>query len=698
MDPVLDLSRLLSPRSVAIVGASSNLDSISGRPLKLLRRLGFRGALYPVNPGRREIGGLPCWPDVASLPETPDVVLVGVRADLVEAVVDQCVARGVPFAVIFSSGFAESDDPGSQRRLVEKAVAGGMRLLGPNCQGLVNLKDRVPLSFSASLDTDALRDGSVAYVSQSGAFGFASYAMAADQGVGFRYVVTTGNQADLDVLDFARHFVTDPEVRLLVLYLEGLNRGEAFFDLLDEASRRDLPVAILKAGRSATAREAAKSHTAALTGDRAAWEAVMAQHRVIAIDDADDIVDMGRVFSLGTVPAGNRVAVLTTSGGGGILMADQCDDQGLAVPLFSEALQARLAPYLPAFGSTRNPVDMTAQVINDPEGFPACLDAVLSSDEADMVVVVLSMITGQAGRKMAEDLARAAERARKPLVCCWMINEEQGGAFLDYLRHRIPLFGSPKRCARALGALHRWSTRSRQPRCALPPAAPSLDAFPDRLTEYDAKRLLDLHGVPVTRERLCQTLEEALTAAEEIGYPVALKVMSPDILHKTEARIVALRLKDEEELKNAYGRLLERAALYDERAEIVGVLVQEMVEGGMECMIGMSRDPLFGPMIAVGLGGIYVEVLKDLSLRHAPLTEEMAREMIGELKGYPLLRGVRGEGGRDIAALAEAVAAVSRMACAEPDLLELDVNPLFVLPEGRGVVAADALVVRRQRK
>ncbi|MDD4365247.1 MAG: CoA-binding protein, partial [Synergistales bacterium] len=267
MNPVPDLSRLLSPRSVAIVGASSNLDSISGRPLKLLGRFGYQGAVYPVNPLRSEIDGRRCWPDVASLPETPDVVIIGIRADLVEGVIDQCVERGVPFGIIFASGFAEAADPRPQRRLVERAASGGMRLLGPNCQGLVNLAGKIPLSFSASLDTERIEAGPVAYVSQSGAFGFASYAMAADQGVGFRYVVTTGNQADLDVIDFARYFVADPEVGLLVLYLEGIDRGEAFLDLLEEARQRDLPLAVLKAGRSATAQAAAQSHTAALAGD-----------------------------------------------------------------------------------------------------------------------------------------------------------------------------------------------------------------------------------------------------------------------------------------------------------------------------------------------------------------------------------------------------------------------------------------------
>lgn len=697
MGDTTEFVRLFSPRSIAIVGASSNLESISGRPLKLLKRYGFKGPIYPVNPKYEAIEGVRCYPSLGVLPEVPDVVLVGVKASMVPGVIEDCASLGVGFAVIFSSGFAESADAEAQERIVRIAGAGGVRILGPNCQGLVNLAQGVPLSFSASLDTDRRPFGHVAYVSQSGAFGFASFAMAADAGAGFRYVVTTGNQADLDVVDFARAFSDDPEVRLLLLYLEGIKDGERFLDLLRLTRSKDLPVAVLKVGRSAVAREAAKSHTAALTGDEKVWEAVFRQYGVIPLSDADDVTDVARMFGGPKRTRGSRVGILSTSGGAGIIATDACDGMGLSVPGLSEKMREEVEHFIPAFGSSLNPVDMTAQVINDPQGFRKLLALMEESPEIDMILPVLSMITGDSGMKMAMDLAEAFELGKKPMACCWLIDDEHGREFREYLSSRgVPVFSSPRRAASALARLAQWELRP-----GLPPGKPQL-GIPPRLTETsgdlteaDAKAILASYGVPITRERLCKSLAESTAAAEELGYPVALKVMSPDILHKTEAGIVALRVRDEEELRNTYGRILEKAVKAKPGARIRGVLVQEMVSGGQECIVGVRRDPLFGLVVAVGLGGVFVEVLKDVSLRLAPVDRRTVMEMLGELKGLPLLEGARGNPPRDIEALASLVEAVSRMALNEPDLLELDVNPVMVLEEGLGVVAVDALIIRK---
>ncbi len=696
-EKVKDLSRLLLPRSVAMVGASGNPDSISGRPIKLLQRFGFNGKIFPVNPGREKIAGLKCFPDIASLPETPDVVLVGVRAGLVPGVIRQCADRRVPYSVIFSSGFAESEESEVQREIMASAKSGGVRILGPNCQGLVNFAGSVPLSFSASLDSDSRPVGSVAYVSQSGAFGFASFAMAAESGVGFRYVVTTGNQADLDIVDFGTAFANDPEVRLLVLYMEGLSDGARFIEMLRFAAERDVPVAILKVGKSPTGRTAAKSHTAALTGDDEVWRAVFRQYGVIEIDDADDIADLGKVFGCGRRTAGKRLGIVTTSGGAGIIMADRAWDLGLTVDPLPGDVQDSLARFVPSFGSTANPVDLTAQVINDPEGFRSCLETVLDCPEVDMAAVVVSMITGESGAVVTRDLIDAVHRSEKPLACCWLINREHGGAFLDELiTEKVPLFRSLKRCAWALAQLVSWKERPVMPaRAPDDPGEAVLPGMPQDLTEYDAKRLLERWGVPVSREILTSSLEGAIAAAEEIGYPVALKIVSPDILHKTDVGAVALRLKNGEELRNAYGRLLERSAKAVPEARIRGVLIQEMVSGGVECMIGVKRDPLFGPLVAVGFGGIYVEILNDVSIRRAPVDRNEAVRMIRALRGFPLLAGSRGKPPKDVDALAEMVAKVSVMACAEETLGELDVNPVFVLDEGEGAVIVDAVVIRR---
>lgn len=692
-----DLSSLLLPRSVAVVGASGNPESISGRPVKLLQRFGFSGKIFPVNPGRDSIAGLKCFPDIASLPETPDVVLVGVRAGLVPGVISQCADRRVPYSVIFSSGFAESEEISAQEEIVEIARKGGVRILGPNCQGLVNFAGSVPLSFSASLDSDSRPLGNVAYVSQSGAFGFASFAMAAESGVGFRYVVTTGNQADLDIVDFGTAFASDPEVRLLVLYMEGLSDGSRFIEMLRLAAERDVPVAVLKVGKSPTGRTAARSHTAALTGEDEAWRTVFRQYGVIEIEDAEDIADLGKVFGSGRRTRGKRLGVVTTSGGAGIIMADRAWDLGLELNPLPQDVQDSLAGFVPPFGSTANPVDLTAQVINDPDGFRSCLEAVLDCPEVDMAAVVISMITGESGAVVTRDLVAAAHSSEKPLACCWLINREQGGAFLDELiSERVPLFRSLKRCAWALAQLVRWKERPAMPlRAPDDPGEPLLPGMPSDLTEYDAKRLLEGWGVPVSNEILTANLEGAIAAAEEIGYPVALKIVSPDILHKTDVGAVALRLKDDEELRNAYGRLLERSAKAVPEARIRGVLIQEMVSGGVECMIGVRRDPLFGPLVAVGLGGIYVEILNDVSIRRAPVDRKEAVRMIRELRGFPLLAGSRGRTPKDVDALADMVAKISVMACAEETLGELDVNPVFVLDDGSGAVIVDALAIRR---
>ena len=694
---VTDISRLLLPRSVAVVGASGNPDSISGRPVKLLQRFGFKGNIFPVNPGRDRIAGLECFPDIASLPETPDVVLVGVRASLVPGVIRQCADRRVPYSVIFSSGFAESDKGEVQMEIMDTARRGGVRILGPNCQGLVNFADNVPLSFSASLDSDSRPLGNVAYISQSGAFGFASFAMAAESGVGFRYVVTTGNQADLDIVDFGTAFASDPEVRLLVFYMEGFSDGSRFIEMLRYAGERNVPVAILKVGKSPTGRTAAKSHTAALTGEDESWRAVFRQYGVIDIEDAEDIADLGKIFGCDRRSSGRKLGIITTSGGAGIIMADRAWDLGLEVDPLPQAVQDLLDSFVPSFGTTVNPVDLTAQIINEPEGFRSCLDTVLDCPEVDMVAVVLSMITGDSGAVVTRDLIKSARRSGKPLACCWLINREQGGAYLDELMaNGVPLFRSLKRCAWALAQLARWGERPELPsRISGESGEPLLPGMPDELTEYDAKRLLAMWGVPVSREILTFSLEEAIAAAGEIGYPVALKIVSPDILHKTDVGAVALRLRNGEELRNAYGRLLERSSIAVPEARIRGVLIQEMVTGGMECMIGVRRDPLFGPLVAVGLGGIYIEILNDVSIRQAPVDKDEAVRMVRELRGFPLLAGARGKKPGDIDALADMVSKISVMACAEDTLGELDVNPVFVLDEGYGAVVVDAVVIRR---
>ncbi|EHM09517.1 acyl-CoA synthetase (NDP forming) [Thermanaerovibrio velox DSM 12556] len=690
---LLGLRGLLEPRGVAVVGASSNLESISGRPLKLLMRYRYQGGIYPVNPNRESIGGLRCYRDLLEVDGPVDVALVAVRANLVPQVIRQCSQRGIGFAVVFSSGFAEGGDQALQEEVIREAEAGGVRVLGPNCQGLVNLAKGIPLSFSASLDTDRFTGGSpggIAYVSQSGAFGFASFACASDMGARFRYVVTTGNQGDLDTVEVSRALLEDPEVRMLMMYLEGVRDSERLVELLKAARGKGVPVGILKAGRSASGSEAAKSHTASVAGDQRVWRAVLEQHGAILLEDLEDISSLGLMCGAPR-PRGSRVGIVTTSGGAGIMMADLCSERGLAVPKLNPNAAERISRVIPPFGSPVNPVDVTAQVINDPLGLKECLEAVRDSGDVDMISVVISMITGEAGLKTAQQVAEFAKTCDMPLLCSWLIDQEHGGEFIELLReNHVPVLRSLRQSAWTLKALcDSSSSLDLGSSGSLAPFRVPEGLMGGVLTEHEAKGVLKAAGVPVTREELAVTLEDALRSAERIGYPVALKVMSREIPHKTDAGVVALGVRGAEELKEAYRTVMARA-LEVPGAKIEGVLVQEMVKG-LECIVGVKRDPVFGPVVAFGLGGVFVEVLGDLAIRKAPVFVDEALEMVDSIKASPLLGRFRGRGALDKRALAEAISAISRLALDER-VLELDVNPLFVMEEGKGVVCGDALI------
>lgn len=685
------LGGLLEPRGVAVVGASSNLESISGRPLKLLLRYGYGGGIYPVNPNRDSVAGLRCYPQLMDVEGQVDVALVAVRAPMVPEVIRQCGKRGIHFAVIFSSGFAEGGDPALQDQVMRIASEEGVRVLGPNCQGLVNLAKGIPLSFSASLDTDRFLSGppgGIAYVSQSGAFGFASFACACDMGARFRYVVTTGNQGDLDTVEISMSLLEDPEVRMLMMYLEGVRDGESFVNLLSVARSKGVPVGILKAGRSSRGSEAAKSHTASVAGDSRVWRAVLEQYGAVMLEDLEDIGSFGLMCGAPR-PRGNRVGILTTSGGAGIMMADLCSESGLEVPPLNPASVERIGRVIPPFGSPANPVDVTAQVINDPEGLLECLRALRDSGDVDMISVVISMITGESGLKTAEQVGDFARECHLPMICSWLIDQEHGGEFVSRLRALgVPVLRSLRQSAWTLGAMAGLPGSAVPRRESLQPILVPQGLPQGVLTEHQSKEVLRSAGVPVTREELVRTEDQAMRAAESIGYPVALKVMSPDIPHKTDAGVVALGVGPQD-ICQAFGRIMERAMSVP-GAEIHGVLVQEMT-GGLECIVGVKRDPVFGPVVVFGLGGVFVEALKDVAVRRAPVFHDEAMEMIASIRGSALLGRFRGRGPVDRLALAEAISLISRLAL-DPRVVELDVNPLFVKEEGMGVVCGDALI------
>lgn len=703
-----DLERFFNPRSIAIIGASQDFITISGQPLKHLQSHGYKGKLYPVNPRYPEVAGVKCYPALAEVPETPDLVLILVNASRVADMLRQCGAKGVPYVIIFSSGFSEMGGEGVklQRELAEIARAHDIGVIGPNCQGMMNVADGVFAGFGSVFFTD-YEPGTVSMVSQSGGFGFSVMNLSSkDGGLPFRQMVTTGNEIGVSTLEFMDYFIRDPHTTLIAGYLEGAKDASRLPEIGRRALAAGKPILMWKVGNTEQGQKAAASHTANLGGAMALYKAAFRESGILQVEDIQDVVDYGRAFRGGRLPKGNRLAIITISGGAGILMTDECIGRGMRMAELAPATVAKLREFVPSFGSLGNPVDVTAAIFNDLTLINRTLQAVIDDPGVDCVAMINASLQGEIAAKIAREIAAVAGRTEKPIYIAWSARDAMAPeAYAALEAARIPHYKSPVRCGRALSAVSWYAEarrrhearRAEQPLALGRPGAAALlkDAAGD-VAEHAAKKVLAEYGIPVTKEALATTKAEALAAAQRIGYPVAIKVQSPDISHKTEAKAVSLGLGTDAELGAAYDEVLANARRYKAGAKIEGVLVQEMVKDGVEAILGVTNDPLFGPAVMFGLGGIFAEVLKDVSFRLAPVTPSMARDMIREIAGYPVLAGARGKPPADVDALVDAIARLSALAIDLRDRIsELDINPLFVFPAGGGVKAADALIKLR---
>jgi acetate---CoA ligase (ADP-forming) len=700
-----DLDRFFNPRAIAIVGASQDLDTISGQPLKHLLAHGYRGALYPINPRYQEVAGVRCYASLAELPETPELALILVNAARVPDILRQCGAKGVPYAIIFSSGFSEIGGAGVslQSELAAIAREHDIGVVGPNCQGMINIADRVYAGFGSVFNSD-YEPGPVSMVSQSGGFGFSVMNLSSkDGGLGFRQMVTTGNEIGVSTLDFVEYFIRDPQTEIVAGYIEGLKDAGRLIGVGDQALAAGKPLLMWKVGNTEQGQRAAASHTANLGGAMALYRSVFAQKGIIQVEDIQDLVDYGRAFRSGRLPAGKRLAIITISGGAGILMTDECIARGMQLAELEPATLEKLREFVPSFGSLLNPVDVTAAIFNDTTLMNRTLQAIVDDPGVDCIAMINASLQGELARKIAAEIVSVAGGTEKPVFLCWSARDvaaAEAYALLDAAR--LPHYKSPVRCGRALAALtwyaeakrrHERERREQPLVIEQPELRRALEARHADLAEHEAKRVLAQYGIPVTEEALAKDAAEALAIARRIGYPVAIKVQSPDIPHKTEAGAVRLGIGEDAELEQAYEAVLANARAYAPEATIEGVLVQEMVTGGTEAILGITNDPLFGPAVMFGLGGIFAEVLKDVAFRLAPVTPGVAREMIEEIKGYPVLAGARGKPPADVDALADAIVRLSALALdLRGEVAELDVNPLFVMERGRGVKAADALI------
>jgi acyl-CoA synthetase (NDP forming) len=685
------LDALFNPRSVAIIGASSDANRIGGRPVRFSKHA-FKGAILPINPNQKEIQGLTAYPSISVAPGEIDQAIIAVPAKAALQAADDCIARGVKAAVMFSSGFAETGAEGRamQVELARRCGAGGMRLLGPNSLGMFNVHSGIYSTFSSYFDPVWPRTGPVSIVSQSGAFGTYFLAMAVERGLGFSQFVATGNEADVDVAACVEWLATDPNTGVIMIYLEGCRDGARLRAAFARAAENNKPVVAMKVGVSEQGVAAIASHTGSLAGSDAVFDAVFREYNVYRAQTLDELVDVAYACAGGVFPRSPRLGVVTLSGGVGIQMADAATVLGLELPRMPAAAQQKVLAMVP-FAGPANPVDTTAQVVNDWSMFTTILGIVADEGNVDSVVSFLAHMGTTPGLMDRLKPAFLEVRQRFPdrvFVLCARMPRAMADEFsaIGFL-----VYEDPTRAIAAVAALARLRAgfdRS-APALAAEAQAKPLPAGP--INEAEAKRLFGEVGVPFAPERFAHTRDEAVAAARAIGFPVVLKVLSSDIAHKSEAGGVVLGLRDAAEVAAAYDAMLARVAGHAPGARIEGVLVARMIEGGVETVIGTKRDAVFGAVVLFGLGGVYVEVLKDVTLRLAPIDHATAIEMIREIRGYALLAGARGRPPVDLDALADALVAMSRFAAAHAEVTSAEINPFIALPQGG--VAVDALIM-----
>jgi len=687
---------LLAPRSIAVLGASADLGKLNGRVLRYLCDKGYAGRIFPVNPKYGAIGNLLCYADPACLPEPVDLAIVALPAAQVADAIRACGRARIPAAVVFSSGFSETGAEGRalETELVRAAHEAGVRLLGPNNLGLINAFERVVATFSQYAGGET-PPGPIGFVTQSGAFGTAIAALARRRGLGLGYFVNTGNEADISFAEVMAEVISDERIRVGAGYIEGFKDGPGVLALAETALAMGKPLVVTKVGRSGAGARAAASHTGSLAGADAVFDGITRQYGLVRARNEEHMLDLAEVLASCALPEGAGIGMITQSGGAGVLMADRAEELGLKVPTLSAATQARLRPVIPGFGATGNPVDVTAQFLAEPSILRESVIAVLDDPGVHIAIVWLQLMES-AVNMLVGIFEQIKAQTSKPFVVCWVAAPE---AALVALRARgIAVLRGAEPAIDAVAGLIRYADARRnwlanaEWRAALQLPAPQFGAMRGPAGSAEGARLLEQAGVRLAPHALAASADAAVAAAERLGYPVALKIESPDILHKTEAGGVRLGLADAAAVRSAYAALMSGARAHKAEARIDGVLVQAMAAGEVEFVIGLQRDPVFGVVVMAGLGGVLIEVLKDVAFRKAPVSEAEALRMLDELRGRAVLDGLRGKPPVNRARLARLISAVSRFgAAAGARLRELDLNPVLLSRED--AVAVDWLML-----
>lgn len=695
----MSLECFFNPKSVALVGASRHKGKVGYEIISNMLKAGYKGKIFPVNPKAERIETLRCLPDLESIGQVPELVIIVVPASAVPAVMRQCVKVGVKSVVIITAGFKEVGKEGRQleQQVIQIANQGGIRIIGPNCLGVIVPANKLNASFGADLPAA----GSIGYLSQSGALLTAILDIANAAGIGFSKLVSIGNKADIDELDIIKALDEDPDTKVIAGYLENISDGNAFVRQAEQISHNK-PILLMKSGGTSAGSKAASSHTGSLAGSETAYEAVFARSGIVRCSSIKAQIDYAQAFAYQPLPKGNHVAVITNAGGPGIMAADSIERQGLAFARLSEETIATLRSELPPAANLFNPVDVLGDALADRYEF--AINTVAQDDNVDVLLVLL---TPQAMTQSADTARVVVEIAKKnlgkPIFACFLGAAKVADAITILRKGGVPQYDSPESAVETVKAVAdyvRWRCRPKRVVKLFAVNRRKVETIVDRhlrqgireIPESESKEILEAYGFATPKGSIAATAEQAVGIAQQIGYPVVLKIWSPDVVHKSDVGGVQLGLKNDKEVRDAFDLMMYRIPQKAPNADILGVLVQQMCTSGREVILGMKRDPHFGPLMMFGMGGTMVEVLKDVSFYLAPLTPDEAKQMLVSTRTYKMLEGVRGEEGVDIDALAEGLQRLSQLVTEFPQIQEMDINPYIVGPEGTTPIAVDARI------
>ena len=692
------IEHFFSPNAVAIVGASREEGKVGHDVLKNLITCGYEGKVYPVNPKADNILGIKAYPSLREIEGAIDLAVIVVPAPHVLAMVDECHAKGVDSIIVISAGFKESGIEGAarERELLRKIRQYSMRMLGPNCLGLIDTKSSLNVSFAADMPAP----GNIAFISQSGALCTSVLDWAMHECIGFSKFISMGNKTDINEADLIQVVANDDQTKVVLGYLEGVNNGTAFMDAARKITR-EKPMILVKSGGTVAGAKAASSHTGTLAGAENAFDAAFKQSGILRARTIEELFDYARIFSQQPLPQGPRIAIITNAGGPGIIAADAVERSTLKMATFSKDTLDSLRSSLPSMANVYNPVDVLGDAKAD--RYQCVAEKVLEDPHVDMVLIILTPQAMTEIEKTAKAIGEIANRTSKPVVTSFMGGKRIEVSLKVMCQKKVPNYSFPERAISAVEAMHKYTLWQKAPVPEIKKISVQREEVVSvfekvrhsgrqSLGEDEAKEVISVYGFRIPKSILATSEAEAAQAAEEIGYPVVAKISSPDILHKSDFGGVVVGIKNEAEMRRFFCEITQKARRLVPTAEVRGILVQQMITGGKEVILGMSRDPQFGPLLMFGLGGIYIEVLRDVTFRIAPIGLHEAEEMVHEIRSLPLLKGVRGERPADIRSLTDHIVRLSQLVTDFPEIMEMDINPLMVFPNGDGTMAIDARI------